>query len=261
MQGRGFYASPFVDDLPDPFDNEDVERPLIVPIPTYEEEEEDVAALDYHWGEDRDHVLLGRDLFPFRGILSRKLSLMCMVAAVLEILPFGWTIVAFSIWGWSLQTIYTLVFSIHFAKAVLLSFKWCTSTLTYKMRGRNSYHWFTGIWTRLSHVHQDPILLIYGGLYGMIQIPMMLLFLVISAASYPLYTSSIVYWITWPMTIVSLLIGYINWCILISERGIRKPLEQYVDFTADDRDMTKQKEAAYFYSQFSQHQPTSDPFH
>ena len=263
MAGRGFYTSPFVDDSPYPFE-EDVERPSVIPVhhlPEYDDAIS-ITPLEYHWGEEQDHVLLGKDLFPFRRSLSRRVSLICFVAAILEVIPFAWTVVALSIWGWSLQTIYTLVFTIHLVKALFLSFKWCSSTLTYKMRGRNSYHWFTGIWTRLSHVHQDTILLIYGGLYGMVHIPMMILFLVISVASYPLYTSSLLYWITWPMTIVSLIIGYINWCILVSEYGVRKPLERYVDFTPDDRNMSKQQESEKFYSQFTQtrNASTIDPF-
>lgn len=271
------YASPFVDDndrhggfgafdryterqgLVEGREEEEEDRiPTVKPVYAHPDKEGviEFVPLEYHWGEERDHVLMGKDLFSVRSSLSRRFSLLCVLAAAIEIIPFAWTIVAFSVWGFSLQTIYTLVFAIHLLKALLLSFKWCTSTLTYKMHGRVSYHWFTGIWTRLSHVHQDPVLLFYGSIYGMIHVPLMLIFLVVSVASYPMYDSSVVYWITWPMAIVSLIVGYVTWCIIISEYGIRKPLRKYVDFTPEDRDRSKGE----YFSRVSQDVSPTNPF-
>jgi len=201
----------------------------------------EVHTLQYHYGNDRDHVVMNTDLYEERHTLSCNVSWACVFSACLEGAILAWPITALVIWGFELDTVYSLVFFIHFFKAALLLVKACSNTLVFRMRGRNGYHWFWGIWTRTSHVHQDPLLYIYAILYGWIQIPMMCLFILVSAASYPLYTYTITYWINWPMAIVSLVVGYVAWCVLISERAIRMELERRVPFTHEQRRQRKRK--------------------
>jgi hypothetical protein len=210
----------------------------------------EIPELRYHYGEDKDYVLMGKDLYDEKDAMSCNVSWACFVSALLEFSVFSWPIVAFSIWGIRLDTIYTLVFAIHLMKGLLLSVKVFTHTMVFRMRGRNSYHWLWGIWTRTSHVHEDPILYMYGVLYGWIQIPMMCLYILVSTASYPLYTSIVTYWINWPMAIVSLIVGYIAWCVLISERSIRMELEKRVDFTKEQREQTRERESKRAYMRF-----------
>jgi hypothetical protein len=195
----------------------------------------------YHYNDAKDWQLLDTDLRPHRRTLINQFSLWCLLAAFIEFLPFCWTIVVFSIWGISYESIINLVFFIHVFKSMLILMKVFVSTDIYKYYGRISYHWLWGIWSRTSHVRGDKTLVMYSIIYGYIHIPMMLLFLLIAAGSYPLFTSSIAYWITWPMAIVSICVGYVTWCIIISESGIRKPLERYVDFTRKDRERTRER--------------------
>lgn len=195
----------------------------------------------YHYNDAKDWQLLDTDLRPHRKTLINQFSLWCLLAAFIEFLPFCWTIVVFSIWGISYEAVINLVFFIHVLKSMLILMKVFVSTDIYKYYGRISYHWLWGIWSRTSHVRGDKTLVMYSVIYGYVHIPMMLLFLLIAAGSYPLFTSSIAYWITWPMAIVSICVGYITWCIIISETGIRKPLERYVDFTRRDRERTRER--------------------
>jgi hypothetical protein len=58
------------------------------------------------------------------------------------------------------------------------------------------------------------------------------------------------------MAIVSLIVGYVTWCIIISEYGIRKPLRKYVDFTPEDRDQSKRE----YFSRVSQDVSPTNPF-
>jgi len=199
----------------------------------------EIPTLRYHYGDDRDHVVMGTDLYEERHTMSCNVSWACVFSACLELSILAWPITAFSIWGFELDTVYTLIFAIHLFKAIILLIKACSNTLVFRMRGRNSYHWFWGIWTRSSHVHQDPLLYTYAILYGWIQIPMMCIYILVSAASYPLYTYMIPYWVNWPMAIVSLVVGYIAWCVLISERSIRMELENRVDFSESQRQRSR----------------------
>ena len=214
----------------------------------------EIPELSYNYREDRSHRLLDTDLREDERNLSWGVSWACLFSAVLEFSILAWPITAFSVWGFRLDTIYTLVFSIHLLKGMLLLIKTCSNTLVFRMRGRNSYHWFWGIWTRVSHVHQDPVLLLYSTLYGWIQIPIMTIFILVSAASYPVYYSSIAYWINWPMAIVSLVVGYVAWCVIISERSIRMPLKERVDLTERQRKRTQDNESRSRYFR-----PTTSP--
>jgi len=240
------YASPFEADarddvpvvVPSPFGAAATGR-ISSPLPSgNRHRQRDTLELRYHYGDDRDHVVMGKDLYEERHTLSCNVSWACVFSAVLELSVLAWPITAFSVWGFELDTIYTLVFAIHLFKAIILIIKTFSNTLVFRMRGRNTYHWFWGIWTRASHVHQDPLLYAYAILYGWIQIPMMCLFILVAAASYPLYTHMVPYWINWSMAIVSLVLGYIAWCILISERSIRMELDKRVDFTQAQRQRT-----------------------
>lgn len=249
------YPSPFEQDLdtivpvvtPDPFEDFQ-DRPY---VPSYKSKrnnslyganKNDVIPLRYHYGDDHDHVLLGKDLYEERHTLSCNVSIACLIGSAIELSVFSWPIISFSIWGLEFDTILTLIFTINLFKAMILFIKSLTNTMVFRMQGRNSYHWFWGIWTRSSHVHQDPLLYMYSLIYGWIQIPIMCLFVIISASSYPLYSHIIPYFINISVAFLSLLLGYIVWCILISERSIRMQLQKRVDFTPQQRQKTMNEE-------------------
>jgi len=182
--------------------------------------------LQYHYEHDDDWVLQGHDLYPHRSTLQARAKLFFAVAIVTEVLMIAWPSTAISLWGLQ-QDGLTLAFAIHLFKALLLFIQVFKYTRVYKMYGRRKFSALWGIWTRRSHVRESFMLSTYGLVYGWVHIPLIVMYIIVTLTAKPLIDSDVLYWVQWPMGFVSLVQGYVAWCFIVSEMGIRKPLELY----------------------------------
>ena len=195
-------------------------------IPRYKREP---IPLSYHYDEDRgDWVLLGQDLMPHRSSIMLRARVFFAIALSIEISLLAWPATAISIWGIQ-NAILTLAFCVHLIKAFLLVLAILSNTNIYKMYGRKAYSFFWGIWTRRSHVRESWALSYYVVAYWM-QIAVMCTYIVIALTMYPLEIPRTLWWIQWPMGFVSIFLGWVAWCLIISEQAIRKNFEEYVAF-------------------------------
>lgn len=192
--------------------------------------------LQYHYDEDRgDWVLMGHDLYPVRRSIQMRANFFFAIAMFIEIAMLAWPVTAISIWGITNAVLTVAFILVHVPKIVILLWAIVSETHVYKMYGRRAYSFFWGLWTRRSHVRSNMALSIYGFMYGWIQLPVMLTYILLALTAYPLGLPMVLWWIQWPMGIVSLVAGYVAWCFIISEMAIRKNLEQYVAFGPDER--------------------------
>jgi hypothetical protein len=156
------------------------------------------------------------------------------IALAMDVAMLAWPATAISIWGIR-DAILTVLFFVHLVKIMFLLWALLAETQVYKMYGRRTYSFFWGQWTRRSHVRSNRPLSLYGFTYGWIQIPVILVYILLALTAYPLGLPKLLWWLQWPMGFVSLVIGYIAWCFIVSEMAIRKNLEQYVAFTPRER--------------------------
>jgi hypothetical protein len=192
--------------------------------------------LRYHFEEDRgDWVLMGHDLYPLRRSIQMRANFFFAIAMFIEIAVLAWPITAISIWGIQDAILTVAFFVVHVPKIFLLLWAIVAETHVYKMYGRRTYSMFWGQWTRRSHVRSNGALSMYGFVYGWIQVPVMLVYVLLALTAYPLGLPMLLWWIQWPMGLVSLAAGYVAWCFIISEMAIRKNLEQYVAFGPRER--------------------------
>ena len=191
--------------------------------------------LQYHYEEDRrDWVLMGHDLYPHKRSIQTRANIFFAVALIIDVALIAWPVAAMSVWGFE-QAVLTFAFFVHLIKALLLLCAIVSETSVYKMYGRRNYAFFWGLWTRRSHVRSNTSLSIYGFVYGWIQIPVMITYIVLSITAYPLFISNVLYWTQWPMGFVSISSSYFAWCVVVSEMAIRRNLEQYVAFGPNAR--------------------------
>jgi hypothetical protein len=189
----------------------------------------------YHYEEDRgDWVLLNHDLHPVRRSIQMRANFFFAIALAMDVAMLAWPATAISIWGIR-DAILTVLFFVHLVKIMFLLWALLAETQVYKMYGRRTYSFFWGQWTRRSHVRSNRPLSLYGFTYGWIQIPVILVYILLALTAYPLGLPKLLWWLQWPMGFVSLVIGYIAWCFIVSEMAIRKNLEQYVAFTPRER--------------------------
>ncbi len=198
------------------------------------------VSLDYHFEEDKDWVLMGQDLHPHKHAIQTRANIYFAFALSIELVLIAWPVTAIFIWGFR-QAVLTFAFAVHFIKVLFLLAALLTETHVFKMYGRRSYAFFWGLWTRRSHVRSSGPLSMYGFVYGWIQVPIMCTYIVLALTAYPLFMSRTLFWIQWPMGFVSLALGYIAWCVIVSEMAIRKNLEQYVPFTAEQRRQARRR--------------------
>lgn len=186
----------------------------------------DSPELLYHYDHDDDWVLQGHDLYPIRSNIQTRAKAYFALALLTELLMLAWPCTAIPVWGIQ-QAALTLAFSIHLFKALFLFIQMLKYTRVYKMYGRRNFSHIWGIWTRSSHVRDSFSLSTYGVLYGWVQIPLIVLYIIVALTAKPLIDSDTLYWIQWPMGLASLVQGYVAWCIIVSELAIRKQLEAY----------------------------------
>ncbi len=191
--------------------------------------------LNYHYEEDKhDWVLLGRDLYSHKHGIQRRANIFFALALLFDLALLAWPSTAIPVWGIQ-NAILTLAFGIHLFKALVLLWALVAETHVYKMYGRRAHSFVWGIWTRRSHVRTNTALSIYGFTYGWVQIPLMVVYIILALTSHPLGLPAVLWWTQWPMGFVSLVLGYISWCFIVSEMAIRKNLEQYVAFGPSER--------------------------
>jgi hypothetical protein len=230
MMGPGYPVPPRVPLPRGSCPSDPRQRPVSL-VPWYRREP---IPLNYHYDEDiGDWVLLGKDLMPHRGSIMMRARVFFAIAMFLEVSLLAWPITA--IWIWGIQNaILTVAFIIHLFKALFLVLAIITNTNIYKMYGRKTYSFFWGIWTRRSHVRDSWALSYYVVLYWT-QIAIMCTYIVIALTMYPLDVPRTLWWIQWPMGLLSLFLGWVSWVLIVSEQAIRKNLEQYVAFAPHQR--------------------------
>jgi len=192
--------------------------------------------LQYHYEEDQgDWVLMGHDLHPLRRSIQMRANFFFAVAMFIEVAILAWPATAISLWGITEAILTIAFFIVHVPKITLLIWAIFAETHVYKMYGRRTYSVFWGLWTRRSHVRSNTALSIYGFIYGWVQVPVMLTYILLALTAYPLGLPTVLWWVQWLMGIVSLVAGYVAWCFIVSEMAIRKNLEQYVAFSPEER--------------------------
>ena len=181
----------------------------------------------YHFDNDRSGKLLGSDTHTHQSSMKIRANVFLVIAMLLDLALLAWPITAIIVWG-IVEAIFTILFFVHLVKAFFLFIEIVRfNTPIHKMFGRKEYGTISGIWTRVTHVKSSTPLFLYGLTYGWVQIPLMCFYIILSVASYPLMTTTF-YWISWPLGIVSIVVGYVAWCFIVSEMAIRKQLEPYI---------------------------------
>ena len=200
-----------------------------------EDDDMHIIPLSYHYENDNGSwKLMGTDLKHKKFAILLRMKAILFLVLCFDFIVLAWPIASIYIWGFK-NSFLSIVFFVYIFKVILLVLSIFSTINVYKMYGRQRYSYFWGIWTRCSHVRSNIYIYTYGWFFGWMCIPMILMYITSSILLHFLGFDDTIWWMQVLIGLLILFVGYISWCLLISEYAIRNNIEQYVAMSPNER--------------------------